>query len=882
MWPLLIASALAQSTLGQSSSLPQDRVALLPQLQGWSMTAVWHGDRIVVSDGMESLLYQASDLSLLDSHRVSYWGTALLSQDGSTWVTSKRRTRVWDTESLDKLAGLSGSTLAINPTGGRIAQYGGMGVDWIRVQDEEWVSTMELWPQDDQVHWVDKDVLSLSYGEIQRISPNGELRSYPVSDLSQSMMVAGQRAYLPTWNGNLQSVDLDSGQLSWIPVHQLGAVLALSPDGELLAYVESGSGRVMLFDLKRQRALHALAGNAGGTQAIVFSPDSSELLTLGYDQLMRVHQVDAARLSGAQVAPLDMAFDGDQIHIARSNGRVEQWNTQGTLQTFATLPVQAEGYASLRFLSGGDVLYASNQGSVSRVVPWSGKVVAGPYPGSVGDTQVALGLDGSYASISSGWLQSFEADGTLAGRSPSGMGAIQLGPRGAEVLQVTSDMDLVVYDLLHGRSRAIHRVEEGVRSAQITASGAYDNHPDSGALRVNFIDGNGDQYTWNLHDEPELIAEAGEFWVAAADFSGGYVVLADDKGHMTQRTLDGTMLHQAQLPMEAERYIIKLQVHTELPLVLVALDDYSIWLVNLSSGDRQLLDQRLPGGIRLSAQGERAVWVSQGVVILLDGDNSRVLDFDGLASAAGLLPDGSVVVADSKGALSRLQGDAWSTPIPGLGEPAAELLISPSGVVVRSVNGQLERRSLDLSVEEVLSAQGTDAAQAPDGRIIAASPYVGVFEVYPGGAVEPIDLKNRHAQALSGPVAACPDGIEVLAMDWGWRGDLSLATVELGKVKPLDLELPQGIRALACTQDELLIGHESGAVFRSDRQGSTLVGILPGNGSPVAQLLVQGDILWVSTQAGVVQRYSLASGQLMGQDMLSPQQVLGAAPGGSL
>jgi hypothetical protein len=74
MWPLLIASAFAQSPSSLSSGMPQDRVALLPEQQGWSMTVLWHGDRIVVSDGNESLLYQASDLSLLDSHKVSSWG----------------------------------------------------------------------------------------------------------------------------------------------------------------------------------------------------------------------------------------------------------------------------------------------------------------------------------------------------------------------------------------------------------------------------------------------------------------------------------------------------------------------------------------------------------------------------------------------------------------------------------------------------------------------------------------------------------------------------------------------------------------------------------------------------------------------------------------
>lgn len=877
MWPLLIASALAQT-----SRLPQDRLALLPEQEGWTMSAQWQGDRIVISDGADALLYQASDLSLLDTHRVSYWGSSLLSADGSTWVTSKRRTKIWDTESLEKLAGLGGTTLAVDPTGGRIAQYGGMGVDWIRVQDEEWVGTMELWPQDGLLHWVDKDVLTLSYGEVQRINPKGEMRNYPVSDLSQSMLVAGDQAYLPTWNGNLQALDLESGQVSWVPIHQLGNVFALSPDGSALAYVESGSGRVVLYDLERQRRLQVLPGNAGGTEAIVFSPDGTELLTLGYDRLIRVHEVAAQRLSGAQVAPLDMGFSGEQVLIARADGRVEQWSVQGGLQTSASLPVQAEGYAALRFLPDGEVLYASNQGSVSRVVPWSGKVLSGPYPGAIGDTQVALGLDGSYATISSGWLQSFEADGTLAGRSPSSMGAIQLGPRGAEVLQVISDRDLVVYDLLHGRSRAIYRVEEGVRSAQISASGAYDKHPDSGALRVNFIDGGGNQYSWDLQEDPELLAEAGEFWVDAADFSGAHLVLADAKGHMMLRTLDGTLLHQAQLHLDAERYILKIQVHPDLPLVLTALDDNSVWLLNMSSGAQQLLDQRLPGGVKLSAQGEKAVWVSQGKVLLFDGQANRVLDFDGVASAAGLMPDGSVVVSDHKGALSRLEGEAWSTPIPGLDVASAELLISPSGVLVRSVDGQLERRALDLSVQEVLQAEAMDAAQAPDGRVIASSPYAGLFEVYPGGAVEPIDLKKKQAQALSGPVAACPDGVEVLAMDWGWRGGVSLATVELGKVEPLDLELPQGIRSLACTSDELLIGHDSGAVFRTDRQGALLSGILPGNASPVTQLLVDGDTLWVSTEIGVVQRYSLASGQLIGQDVLTPQQVLGAAVGGRL
>ena len=126
MWTLLITSAVAQS-----SGLPQDRVALLPEQQGPSMSAMWQGDRIAISDGETALLYQASDLSLLDSHRVNYWDTSLLSQDGSTWVTSKRRTKVWDTESLDKLAGLSGSTLAIDPVHAHATVLADASAGWV-------------------------------------------------------------------------------------------------------------------------------------------------------------------------------------------------------------------------------------------------------------------------------------------------------------------------------------------------------------------------------------------------------------------------------------------------------------------------------------------------------------------------------------------------------------------------------------------------------------------------------------------------------------------------------------------------------------------------------------------------------------------------------
>lgn len=873
MWTLLAAAALAQG------ELPQDRVALLPPQQGWDLQVHWQGDRISVSDGHSAWLYDAQALAPLDVHRVGYWGSTLLSQDGSTWVTTRRRTKVWDTQTLDKRARIKGQALAVDPTGGTVALYGGMGVEWIRVQDEETVDSAELWPQDSALHWLGKDVLALSHGEVQRINDKGASRNYAVSELSQSILVAGETAYLPTWNGNLQSLNLDTGELSWLPVHQLGVVHALSPDGDTLAYVEVGSGRVKLYDLRRNRVVRELSGNAGGTEAMSFSPDGSELVTLGFDRLLRVFQVQGERVAGPPTPPLDIGFVDDQVLIAHSDGRVEQWRPDGLLVAQATLPVQADAWQGVHFLPDGSVLYTSTQGSAERVVPWTGKVLAGPYPASTGDSLVATGLDGSYATLSSGWLQSYEPDGTLAGRAPHALGPLQLGPRGAEVLSVSAEQNLIVYDLLHGRSRAVLRVEAGVRSAQISAAGAYDTYPDSGALRVNFIDGNGDQFTWDLKQAPELLAEAGEFWLTASDFSGRHVALADGDGHILLRSLDGALLDQGQLPLPPERYIAKIQVHPDLPLVVAALDDNSVWVLNLSSGERQLLAGRLPGGVQMHAQGESLVWVSQGKVLLSESGSWRQLDFDGVASAAGLLPDGSVVVADERGALSRLEGDTWSSPISGMDQATTKLLINPSGVVVLGAEGGLELRSLDLQVQQILAMDVADAAQAPDGRIIASSPYNGVFEVYPGGALTPVDLKSKHAQALSGPVAACPDGVELLAMDWGWRGDMSLARVDLAKTEVLEVDLPMGITALACTEEAFLVGHDSGVVFRVDRSGERVLSILPGSGSPVTQLLREDGLLWVATEDGVVQRYSLPNGALIGQDVLTPQQVLGAAGG---
>lgn len=57
--------------------------------------------------------------------------------------------------------------------------------------------------------------------------------------------------------------------------------------------VASGKGRVLLFDLRQMRTVHAYRGFTGGVREVFCHPVSPLIVSVGLDRFIRVHHLDS-------------------------------------------------------------------------------------------------------------------------------------------------------------------------------------------------------------------------------------------------------------------------------------------------------------------------------------------------------------------------------------------------------------------------------------------------------------------------------------------------------------------------------------------------------------------------------------------------------------
>src|SRR5262249_33838135 len=134
--------------------------------------------------------------------------------------------------------------------------------------------------------------------------------------------------------GDLKVWDVRTKEARNLPVAGAVTSLAFHPRGRLLAVGHGYPGRassITLWDLERDRRVHARAGHAGHVWSLAFSPDGGRLASVGEDRTVRLWDAgtgrELLRLEGDPfpASPLAFAPDGRRLALAGKSG-VKVWD----------------------------------------------------------------------------------------------------------------------------------------------------------------------------------------------------------------------------------------------------------------------------------------------------------------------------------------------------------------------------------------------------------------------------------------------------------------------------------------------------------------------------------------------------------------------------
>lgn len=222
------------------------------------------------------------------------------------------------------------------------------------------------------------------------------------------------------WAGVVKTWEESSGKEKLVIRGNKGgaALRAVSPDGKFLALLVGGSGKVQLFDIAKDRALHIFPAPAAVDSAI-FSWDGKWLATAsggGKVQLWdvasgkQVREIHAKQIvwSGSQA----VAFTPDKKILATASAKVRLWNT-ATGEEIAALGPENETQSHIAISADGRFLASSNM-SLGPLRLWDLKTYKVVHSWDVNAySSLAISPDGNWLAFSD-W-------------SDSGVGLIKIG-----------------------------------------------------------------------------------------------------------------------------------------------------------------------------------------------------------------------------------------------------------------------------------------------------------------------------------------------------------------------------------------------------------------------------------------------------------------------
>jgi RNA polymerase sigma factor (sigma-70 family) len=226
-----------------------------------------HGEAIVLWNAADGTVLHQFELDLKDGH----WETMVFAPDGRSLIASDRRHKIhiFDVASGKELrtfgvANINGLPLmAVSPDGKLLVTRGG-GDSFIR-----------LW---DLQKGTEKRIFDLPEGSVTE--------SFVFTSDSSTLFVGaklvgtGQRFAVYSW-----IVESGNPGKTWTAEPTIGATLALSPDGHLLATMNSMTGVIQFWDRQTGKERFSRETNASSLGAVCFRPNGKTILTVGDDDL---------------------------------------------------------------------------------------------------------------------------------------------------------------------------------------------------------------------------------------------------------------------------------------------------------------------------------------------------------------------------------------------------------------------------------------------------------------------------------------------------------------------------------------------------------------------------------------------------------------------
>ena len=627
-------------------------------------------------------------------------------------------------------------------------------------------------------------------------------------------------------------VDVASGQRTRLELHiDKVPALAWSPDGSQLA---SGSldGTLLLWDVARGRAA-SLGEHDAALRSLAFSPDGGVLASADargevalWDPLTGDH-LGAWIAHDARVTDLSFSPDGLRLVSAGKDGMLRMWDVaDGTLLGQVGDHESGEFEGGVAFHPSGDLLADAGPGHSVRLIDAHSMVPLRELEGhAAAITTVRFDPSGGLLATASQdetiRLWELEAGGrshVLQGHE-NWVNDLAFGPQGTTLVSGGRDQELRLWNLEHLEM----------------LSGAEGHQADVLALaftqtgdRLVTGDTQGVVYTWDAHSgEPRsrLNAPVPEIMTLAASRDGNVLALSGNDGSIW--LLDASSGRVLRLLQAADNTVLALHFGPE-DRVLYSLD---------AEGGLHAWD--LASGALISSTGGHAPVALQGRF----GSDGR------LAVAAG--SDGPVRVWNTRSGELQVE-------LPGHQGRAVDAALSPDGRRVASVgaDGRLRLWNLRSRTGQVLARFEADTFSVsftPDGRRLGVTCADG--SVWLVGMDGSKTLLGRHRVAAN-------------AIRFDPSGQRAATTAEDGTVQVWDLAAARPGRWSA------LLAHRPAALLREDGWlplepdiGSVLdwpPRLLAGE-AWLASQSPSGDMLCLQTWEGLVQRWDLASGEILGQ-----------------